>query len=161
MMYHRIGKLPVIVVRPGNAYGEGQRSGTGQGFLAAALDAIFFGGDVEIYGQQGTIRDYIHISDVALGVMAALNKGHDGKIYNLGTGVGASNLEVISILREFAEKDGFSLRTRILPARDYDVEANVLDSSRLRNDTGWSPKIGLKEGIQQMWNDAKERKANR
>lgn len=93
--------------------------------------------------------------------MAALNKGHDGKIYNLGTGVGASNLEVISILRECAEKDGFSLRTRILPARDYDVEANVLDSSRLRNDTGWSPKIGLKEGIQQMWNVAKERKANR
>jgi UDP-glucose 4-epimerase len=161
MMYHRIGKLRVIVVRPGNAYGEGQRSGTGQGFLAEALHAIFSGGEVEIYGQQGTIRDYIHISDVALGVMAALNKGHDGKIYNLGTGVGASNLEVISILREFAEKDGFALRTRILPARDYDVEANVLDSARLRSDTGWFPKTGLKEGIQQMWNAAKDRKANR
>jgi len=37
----------------------------------------------------------------------------------------------------------------------------VLDSARLRSDTGWFPKTGLKEGIQQMWNAAKDRKANR
>jgi nucleoside-diphosphate-sugar epimerase len=36
---------------------------------------------------------------------------------------------------------------RILLARRLDVEANVLDSARLRKDTGWSPKIELKEGI--------------
>ena len=113
---------------------------------------------MEIYGQEGTIRDYLHVSDVASGVMAILDKGRDGKIYNLGTGVGASNFEVISILREFSEKDGFAVRTRILPARNYDVEANVLDSSQLRSDTGWGHKIGLKEGIQQMWNVAKGQK---
>jgi len=121
MMYHRNEGLPVIVVRPSNAYGEAQRSGTGQGFLAEAIDAILSGREVEIYGQKGTIRDYTHVSDVALGVMAALFHGNDGKIYNLGTGVGASNLEITSILREFAEKDGFPVQTRILPARDYDV----------------------------------------
>ena len=161
MMYHRNGGLPVVVVRPSNAYGEDQRSGTGQGFLAEAIHAILSGRAVEIYGQQGTIRDYVHVSDVATGIMAALNKGHGGKIYNLGTGVGASNLEVISILREFAEKDGFAVRTRILPERSYDVEANVLDSSRLRHDTGWYPKMGLKEGIQEMWNVAKDQKLSK
>jgi UDP-glucose 4-epimerase len=158
MMYHRNGGLPVVVVRPSNAYGEGQRNGTGQGFLAEAIDAILSGREVEIYGQKGTIRDYTHVSDVALGVMAALFHGNDGKIYNLGTGVGASNLEIISILREFAEKDGFPVQTRILSARDYDVEANVLDSARLRKDTGWSPKIELKEGIRQMWNATRKSK---
>jgi len=151
LMYHRTGKLPVVVVRPGNAYGEDQRAGTGQGFIAAALHSILSGNEVEIYGQRGAIRDYVHVSDVASGIMAALSCGHDGKIYNLGTGVGASNLEVISILREFAEKDGFTVRTKILPSREYDVDANVLDSSRLTNDTGWSPKIRLKEGIQKIW----------
>jgi UDP-glucose 4-epimerase len=161
MMYHRNEGLPTVVVRPSNAYGDNQCSGTGQGFLAEAIHAILSGRDVEIYGQEGTIRDYIHVSDVALGVMAALDRGLDGKIYNLGTGVGASNFEVISILREFTERDGFAVRTRILPTRNYDVEVNVLDSSQLRSDTGWFPKTGLKEGIQQMWNDAKERKANR
>jgi UDP-glucose 4-epimerase len=161
MMYSRNGGLPVIVVRPSNAYGENQRSGTGQGFLAAAMHAIFSGADVEIYGQQGTIRDYVHVSDVATGIMAALNKGHDGKIYNLGTGLGTSNLEIVSVLRECAEKDELNVRTRILPERGYDVEANVLDASRLRNDTGWCHKIRLKEGIQQMWNVAKDRKLSK
>ena len=158
MMYHRNEGLPTVVVRPSNAYGENQCIGTGQGFLAEAIHAILSGRDVEIFGQEGTVRDYIHVSDVASGIMAALDKGHDGKIYNLGTGVGASNFEVISILREFTERDGFAVRTRILPARNYDVEANVLDSSQLRTDTGWCPKIGLKEGIQQMWNVAKNQK---
>jgi UDP-glucose 4-epimerase len=158
LMYHRNGRLPVVVVRPGNAYGEDQRVGTGQGFLAAALNSTLSGSDVEIYGQKGTIRDYVHVSDVASGVMAALMNGYDGNIYNLGTGVGTSNIDIISMLQEFAEKDGFIVRTRILPARGYDVESNVLDSSRLRNHTGWSPKIGLKEGIQKIWNAAKNKK---
>ena len=161
MMYHRNEGLPAIVGRPSNAYGEDQGSGTGQGFLAHAIHSILSGRDVEIYGQEGTVRDYIHVSDVASGLMAALDKGHDGKIYNLGTGVGASNFEVISIVREFAEKDGFTVRTKILPSREYDVDANVLDSSRLTNDTGWSPKIRLKEGIRQVWNVAKGRKLSK
>ena len=160
-MYHRNEGLPAIVVRPSNAYGEDQGSGTGQGFLAHAIHSILSGHDVEIYGQEGTVRDYIHVSDVASGLMAAFDKGHDGKIYNLGTGVGASNFEVISIVREFAEKDGFTVRTKILPSREYDVDANVLDSSRLTNDTGWSPKIRLKEGIRQVWNVAKGRKLSK
>jgi len=156
MMYHRNEGLPVVVVRPSNAYGKDQRSGTGQGFVAEAIHAILSGRDVEIYGQEGTIRDYVHVSDVAAGIIAALNKGHGGKIYNLGTGVGTSNLEIISILREFAVKDGFNVRTRILPERNYDVEANVLDASRLKTDTGWSSKIRLKEGIKQMWNSIRD-----
>lgn len=100
-------------------------------------------------------------SDVALGVMAALNIGHDGKIYNFETGVGTSNSEIFSMLREFAEKDVFNVRTLILPARGYDVESNVLDSFPLRNHTGWFPKIGLKETIQQMWNVAKDQKLSK
>ena len=157
MMYHRNEGLPVIVVRPGNAYGEDQRTGTGQGFLAAAIDAILSERDIEIYGEQGTIRDYIHVTDVATGIQCALEKGHDGKIYNIGTGKGASNMEIVWMLKELAEGDGFAVRTKILPARRFDVEANVLDSSRLRNDTGWFPVIGHKEGIERMWRSAGKR----
>jgi UDP-glucose 4-epimerase len=156
MMYHRNEGLPVMVVRPGNAYGEDQRSGTGQGFLAAAINAILLGREIEIYGDQGTIRDYVHVSDVASGIVAALENGHVGKIYNIGTGIGASNLEIVSMLKEFAERDGFSVRVRILPPRGFDVEANVLDSSRLWNDTGWTHRIGLKAGVERMWKHQKQ-----
>jgi UDP-glucose 4-epimerase len=154
MMYHRNEGLPVIVVRPGNAYGEDQRTGTGQGFLAAAIHAILNGDEIQIYGEQGTIRDYVHVSDVASGILAAFENGHDGRIYNIGTGIGTSNMEVLSILSDFAKRDGFPVRMRILPARQFDVEANVLDSSRLKNEAGWLHKIALKEGIRRIWEHA-------
>lgn len=76
------------------------------------------------------------------------------KIYNLGTCHGTSNQEIVSMLRELAERDGFAVRTKTLPPRRFDLKANVLDSTRLRNDTGWSPQIGLREGIKRMWNAA-------
>jgi UDP-glucose 4-epimerase len=154
MMYNLNEGLPVIVMRPGNAYGEDQRTGTGQGFLAAAINAILTERKIEIYGEQGTIRDYIHVTDVASGIFSALENGHDGKIYNVGTGIGASNLEIVSMLREFAERDGFAVRVMTLPPRRFDVEANVLDSTRLYTDAGWIPKIGLREGIERMWTAA-------
>jgi len=156
MMYHRNEGLPVLVVRPGNAYGEDQRSGSGQGFLAAAINAILNGREIEIYGEQGTIRDYVHVSDVATGIAAALENGHDGEIYNIGTGIGASNLEIVAMLREITKKDGYEVRMEILPPRGFDVETNVLDSSKLRDDTGWNPKITISDGVKKMWEAAKK-----
>ena len=67
-------------------------------------------------------------------------------------------LLIVVVLSECAGRDGYTIRTRILPARGFDVEANVLDSSRLRKDSGWAPRITLKEGIQRMWNAAMGRK---
>ena len=155
MMYHRNADLPVIIVRPGNAYGEDQRTGSGQGFLAAATQAVLKGRDIEIYGEKGTIRDYIHVSDIALGIQAALRSGKNGNIYNIGTGKGTTNLEVVSLLRCHATLSGFDVRVRLLPARGFDVDANILDSTHLRNHTGWSPKIDLMEGIGRVWNNAR------
>jgi UDP-glucose 4-epimerase len=159
MMFHLNEGLPVIIARPGNAYGSDQRLGTGQGFIAAAINAILAGKEIEIYGVKGTIRDYIHVSDVASGIVAALNSGSPGSIYNIGTEIGASNIDIVNILRKISEKDGFKVRTRILPARGFDVESNVLDSSRLKKDCGWTPKTKLKHGIQQMWDEFRTRYA--
>ncbi len=75
LMFHHTRGLPVVVVRPANAYGVQQRSRTGQGFLAAAIDAILSRREIEIFGDAGTIRDYIHVTDVASGILAALDFG--------------------------------------------------------------------------------------
>jgi len=151
MMFHRTAGLPVVVVRPSNAYGAGQRAGTGQGFIAAAVGAILSGREIEIYGPKGTIRDYIHVSDVATGILAALDCGEDGEIYNLGTGVGTSNAEIIGMLGGLAVKQGMPVLTKILPARKFDVEANILDSAKLHACAGWAPAIFLEEGLARAW----------
>ncbi len=115
MMFHRNSGLPVMVIRPANAYAEDQRAGTGKGFIATAVAAILAGREIEIYGSEGTVRDYILVSDVAAGIVAALDCGSDGEIYNLGTGVGTSNAGVVKILAGLAQVRGMVVRTKILP----------------------------------------------
>jgi len=157
LMFHRNNKLPVVIVRPANAYGREQRSGTGQGFIANAIDAILSDRDVEVYGVNGTIRDYIHVIDIASGLMAALKFGENGQIYNLGTGIGTSNAEIIEMLKIFALKDGIMVRTKILPMRNFDVEANILDSTKIIKLCGWKPEITLFNGLREMWNERKSK----
>jgi UDP-glucose 4-epimerase len=151
LMFHHTRGLPVVVVRPANAYGVQQRSRTGQGFLAAAIDAILSRREIEIFGDAGTIRDYIHVTDVASGILAALYFGGDGEIYNLDTGIGASNLDVIALLRPLAEAAGHTIQVRHLPSRRFDVEANVLDAQKLRSACGWRPDVSLERGLAEMW----------
>jgi len=154
MMYHRNAGLPVLVVRPANAFAEDQRAGTGQGFIATAVAAIQEGREIEIYGPEGTIRDYIHVSDVAAGIVSALEHGGDGEIYNLGTGIGTSNIAIIEKLRRLTGAEGYPVKIKTLPPRRFDVEVNVLDSSKLHACSGWRPVIDLDEGLKRVWGAA-------
>ena len=158
MMFHRNAGLPVIVIRPANAYAEDQRAGTGQGFIATAVAAILSGRAIEIYGRAGTIRDYIHVSDVAAGIVAALDHGDEGEIYNLGTGVGTSNGGIINILEKLAREQGIPLLNKTLPSRGFDVEANVLDSTKLSQKSGWAARVLLEDGLKRVWEAACSRR---
>jgi UDP-glucose 4-epimerase len=153
-MFYRTIDLPVLIVRPANAYGEQQRTGVGQGFIAAAINAIQSHKTVEIYGPEGTIRDYIHVRDVASGIVCALERGTIGETYNLGTGIGHTNLEVLQHLKVEAARDGFNVSTAHLPERRFDVKANILDSSKLQRHTGWQAGVGLGTGLEAMWRHA-------
>jgi UDP-glucose 4-epimerase len=152
MMFHQNMDLPVCIARPANAYGESQRSGSGQGFLAAAIDSILSKRHVEIYGENGTIRDYIHVSDVARGIIAVLEWGVPGEAYNIGTGVGTCHAEILEILTDLAQHEGLEINPSFLPERRFDVAANILDSSKLHRVSGWRHEIALRDGLKGMWN---------
>lgn len=151
-MFRAASGLPVVIVRPANAYGEDQRAVGGQGFVAAAMRSIFLDQEVEVFGPEGTVRDYVHVSDVASGIMAALELGEVGDTYNIGTGMGRNNLEVLREIEPFATRDGFRLLTKTLPRREFDVPANVLDSRRLKAVSGWKPEVDFGSGIERAWN---------
>lgn len=150
-MFYRLKELPVVTVRPANAFGEYQNPFVGQGFIAAAISAILNQKEITLYGTSGTIRDYIHVEDVANGIVAALDHGYPGATYNIGSGEGRNNRAIIDALRPYAQALNIPLRVKTLPTRKFDVEANVLDSTRLRTDTGWSPEVPFQRGIERTW----------
>ena len=90
--------LKFICIRPANAFGAGQRPFAGQGFISTAMASAMRGQTIKIFGQTGTVRDYIYGSDLAAGIISALEKGHLSETYNLGTGVGLSNMDVIAAM---------------------------------------------------------------
>jgi UDP-glucose 4-epimerase len=139
--------LKFVCIRPSNAYGVGQRPFVGQGFIATALASAMRDIPIQIFGQHGTVRDYLYISDLASGIVSALEHGRLSETYNLGSGIGLSNLDVIESITPLLREIGCEVRMENLPERSFDVKANVLDTSKLKSDTGWNEQMGFSEGI--------------
>jgi len=150
-MFHQLHDLPVVVVRPANAYGEGQRPFIGQGFIATAMGAISLKQHVVVYGRNGTVRDYVHAEDIASGIIAALDKGRPGLAYNIGTGVGRTNRQVLNAIEKIVRPAGFPVRVKTEATRGFDVPVNVLSSERLQEQTGWKPRVVWEDGLKRTW----------
>jgi UDP-glucose 4-epimerase len=141
----------VVVVRPANAFGEGQRPFIGQGFIATAMGAILLKKPVVVYGKSGTVRDYVHAEDIARGIIAALDKGRPGSAYNIGSGIGRSNREVLEAIERLVGPAGFRIRIKTEGLRNFDVPINVLSSEKLHKLAGWQPQVTWENGLRRTW----------
>ena len=150
-MFHRIRSLPVICVRPSNAFGGRQQPFVGQGFIATAIASILKRKEIAVYGEQGTIRDYIYVTDITEGIFSLLEKGMPGTCYNIGTGIGKSNKDVLDTLIPIAKDFSLKTKTKYLSPRGYDVPVNILDSMKLTNETGWKAEVSFEEGMEKTW----------
>jgi UDP-glucose 4-epimerase len=146
-LYAATHGLKFVCVRPSNAYGVGQRPFVGQGFISTAIASALRGIPINIFGELGTVRDYLYVSDLASGIVSALEHGRLSETYNLGSDVGLSNLDVIEAFRPLLREIGYEVKVENLSDRVFDVKANVLDSTKLREHTGWGRQVELDEGL--------------
>lgn len=110
---------------------------------------VVFGNDYET--PDGTcIRDYIHVSDIARShilALKALDKG--SRVYNLGNGKGYSIMDVVCTAREVT---GNPVPVEIGPRRPGDPDILIADSSRIRDELGWTPRYtDLRDIIESAW----------
>jgi UDP-glucose 4-epimerase len=159
LMFHLANRLPIIIVRPSNAYGEGQAPFRGQGFVPTAIASCLRGDRVRIFGSEGTVRDYVYADDVASGIVAALEHGSIGEIYNLGSGNGTTNLRILEMLRPMLSDVGVDVAPEHLPARSFDVAVNVLSAEKLVDASGWRPRIDLESGLRRTFEWLADREA--
>ena len=154
LMFHGLHGLPVSIVRPGNAYGEGQLPFRGQGFVATAIASILAGRPLTVFGGDETVRDYVHVDDVSAAIVAALDGGRAGAVYNIGSGTGHSTRQVLDLICHHAGEAGMRAEIVQRPARPFDVKVNVLDSAQLGRASGWRPQVALPNGIARVWAEA-------
>lgn len=146
-LYAATHGLKFVCVRPANAYGIGQRPFVGQGFVSTAIASALGGMPIKIFGKSGTMRDYIYVSDLASGICSVLIQGRLYETYNISSGIGLSNIDVINTFNSFLLKMNLPVQIENLPERSFDVKVNILDSSKLQLETGWKPRIEFVEGI--------------
>jgi UDP-glucose 4-epimerase len=135
--------------------------------IPLALRALTSGEAPKIFGDDyptpdGTcIRDYVHVSDVADGHVAAilhLQAGGSSATYNIGRGEGSSVREV---LRTVADVAGIDIEPVVVARRPGDPARIVAAVDRIRADLGWTASYGLREMVETAWAGWQTRAASR
>lgn len=143
-MYAEAAGVGHVILRPSNVYGEGQRLHIGQGVIGVLADRALRGEPLEIWGTGESLRDYLYIEDFVDAVLRLIAYEGARHVFNVSSGRGNSVREILAILERQLER---TLDITYKPARGFDVPANVLDSSRLRAETGWEPRVNLDDGV--------------
>ena len=144
--YRAIYGLDCRVARLANPFGAGQDVARGQGAATTFLHQALTGRAITIWGDGKTVRDYIHISDAAAGMVAlARAPPMDGPwIFNIASGHGVS---LNGIVEELQARLGGTLEVHREPGRPFDVPISVLDVTLARVALGWSPRLSFSDGM--------------
>lgn len=142
-LYRHLHGTDYVVARLANPYGPWQRPLSGQGLIATLIYKALRNEPIEVWGAGDNVRDYIFINDATEGLIAAAG-AESGHIYNVGTGIGTSIIELSQIIGTALN---IQIRTNHMDARSVDVKRNVLNADKLLKTSGWKPTTDLTNGV--------------
>jgi UDP-glucose 4-epimerase len=158
--YHRAYNLDYVSFRYFNACGADPQARHGQEpgathIIARVLESIRNSESFTLYGDNyptpdGTcIRDYVHVDDLARAHTMAMDTNIPAGVYNLGTSLGHSNREIVSLVEKVTGQQ-VSLKTG--PMRAGDPAILTASADKFNNLTGWVPRYNTEEIITHVWN---------
>jgi dTDP-glucose 4,6-dehydratase len=99
-----------------------------------------------VYGDGKNVRDWIFVDDHCSGILAALEKGKPGEIYNVGGASEFSNLVLVKKLLKMMKK-GEELISFVKDRPGHD-RRYAIDFSKAGKELGWNPEYNFENGIQ-------------
>jgi UDP-glucose 4-epimerase len=144
--YNRLHGSTHVSLRLGNVYGPRQEPHGEAGVVAIFMGLLHEGGAPTIFGDGLQTRDYVYVGDVARALLLALD--HDGGVFNVGTGTETSVLELYDAIQAAA---AITRAAQFAPARLGELERSVLDASLAAAELGWTPGLGLADGLAATW----------
>lgn len=142
--YHATHGLDVVITRCSNNYGPRQ--------YPEKLIPLFVTNAIEdkplpVYGHGKNTRDWIHVEDHANALDMVLDLGQAGEVYNIGTGVERSPLDIAGAVLEQLDKPA-SLVEHVEDRKGH-VSRHAVDSSKLRRAIGWEPEKDFDAGLRE------------
>jgi dTDP-glucose 4,6-dehydratase len=142
LAYHRTYGIPVMVTRCSNNYGPRQFP---EKVIPLFVTNLFDGEKVPLYGDGQNIRDWLFVDDHCRGILAVLEGGRAGEIYNIGGGTELTNEELTTRLLDlcgYSDSMIESTTDRLGHDRRYSV-----DWSKIKNELGYEPQMSFDEGL--------------
>jgi UDP-glucose 4-epimerase len=144
--YNRLYGTRNVSLRYGNVYGPRQDPHGEAGVVAIFFRRLATGEAPRIFGDGRQTRDYIYVGDVVAVTLAAL--GQAGGVFNVGTGVETSVLELFEACRRAS---GVDAEPEFAPPRPGELQRSVLDVSLAAGALGWRPEHDLQQGLRETW----------
>lgn len=142
--YVRTYNFPALITRSSNNYGPYQFP---EKFLPLLITNALDGKPLPIYGDGKQQRDWLHVEDNCRGILAVLERGQIGEVYNIGGLDVVENLEMARrLLRVMNKPDTLLTYVKDRPGHD---RRYALDCSKMARNLGWKPAVPLEEGLRQ------------
>lgn len=144
--YHHSYGLPVTILRPVSIYGPRQYPG----WLIGKFCTFAIGGKrLPVLGDGAVRRDWIHVTDVARALAAALGAPPAGEVYNIGTGQEWSVIEIARKVLALAARS--SAEVEHLEPRPGDFPRQITRARKARRKLKWEPRVAFEEGLRQTF----------
>ena len=135
-------KLPVVITRASNNYGPYQFP---EKLIPLMIANALEDRPLPVYGDGMQVRDWLFVDDHCRGILAVLQSGREGEIYNIGGNRSLPNIEVVRQVLALAGKPE-SLITYVADRPGHD-RRYALSSEKLSRETGWHPQMDFETGL--------------
>ncbi len=142
--YVRTYNFPALITRSSNNYGPYQFP---EKFLPLLIANALDDKPLPIYGDGKQQRDWLHVEDNCRGILAVLERGQIGEVYNIGGLDVVENLDMARrLLRAVGKSENLLSYVKDRPGHD---RRYALDCSKIERHLGWKPSVSLEEGLRQ------------
>ncbi|WP_440653992.1 dTDP-glucose 4,6-dehydratase [Candidatus Pelagibacter sp. HIMB1506] len=145
--YFRTYKLPVIVTNCSNNYGPKQHP---EKLIPKLIYNIINDLPLPIYGNGKNSREWIYVDDHCEALIKIFEKGKIGEFYNIGSNKNLNNLQITGELLKMSKKFiqlGKNVKINFVKDRPGHDIRYALNSSKLKKDLKWKPKVSFRNGI--------------
>lgn len=143
--YAKIYNIPVITIRPFNAYGIGQAA---KFLIPAIIRQVIESGPNIVVKDLTPKRDYVYLDDLLTALIATLSNPINYRTFNIGSGISLSVQEVIDSIQDVAGTSKRIICDNVVRANELmDVTADI---TKAGIELGWHPKYSFRAGIEEI-----------
>ena len=142
LSYVRTYRMPIVITRASNNYGPYQFP---EKLIPLMILKALAREPLPVYGDGLQVRDWLHVEDHCRAIMAVLERGAEGQVYNVGGNCALTNREVVTrILDAVGAPHGLIRSVDDRPGHD---RRYALSSAKLARETGFEPRVSFAEGL--------------